>query len=29
VRRFGPHVLVDPRLLLGKNLSLAHVGESS
>jgi len=29
VRQVGPDVLVDARLLLGKNLSLTHVGESS
>jgi hypothetical protein len=29
VRQVGTDVLLDARLLLGKNLSFAHVGESS
>jgi len=29
VRQIGADVLLDARLLLGKNFSLAHVGESS
>jgi hypothetical protein len=29
VRRVGPDVLVDARLLLGENFSLTHVGEST
>jgi hypothetical protein len=29
VRRVGPGILVDARLLLGENFSLTHVGDST
>jgi len=29
VRCIGPDILVNPCLLLGKNLGITHVGESS